>query len=125
MKKVIIKCMMLFGILCLFQTEIFSQDRSINSYYNRMGINEDGIHNIENLLVDSGIEQEDLEVVKRCIISITREIPDKSRECKLSDKNKDYLENKLGLKLSQISIIKRIAFRISLGQRNNLNKEKR
>ena len=57
MKKIIIGSVLLFGMVALFQTEVFSQERSINTYYNKMGVDNDGIHNIENLLLDNGIEQ--------------------------------------------------------------------
>ena len=120
MKKKIIGSMLLFGMICLFQIEVLSQERSqersINTYYNRMGINNDGIHNIENLLLDNGIEQKNIEVVKRCIISIVRDIPNESHNFELSDKNKNYLIKELGIKPSQIGIIKRIALRVSLSK---------
>ena len=119
MKKKIIGSILLFGMICLFQTEVFSQERSqersINTYYNKMGVDNDGIHNIENLLLDNGIEQKNIEVVKRCIIGIIKDIPNESREFELSDKNKNYLQE-IGVKPSQIRIIKRIALRISLSQ---------
>ena len=119
MKKKIIGSILLFGMICLFQTEVFSQERSqersINTYYNKMGVDNDGIHNIENLLLDNGIEQKNIEVVKRCIIGIIKDIPNGSREFELSDKNKNYLQE-IGVKPSQIGIIKRIALRINLSQ---------
>ena len=115
MKKKIIGSILLFGMICLFQTEVFSQERSINTYYNKMGVDNDGIHNIENLLLDNGIEQKNIEVVKRCIIGIIKDIPNESREFELSDKNKNYLQE-IGVKPSQIGIIKRIALRINLSQ---------
>ena len=119
MKKKIIGSILLFGMICLFQTEVFSQERSqersINTYYNKMGVDNDGIHNIENLLLDNGIEQKNIEVVKRCIIGIIKDIPNESREFELSDKNKNYLQE-IGVKPSQIRIIKRIALRINLSQ---------
>ena len=119
MKKKIIGSILLFGMICLFQTEVFSQERSqersINTYYNKMGVDNDGIHNIENLLLDNGIEQRNIEVVKRCIIGIIKDIPNESREFELSDKNKNYLQE-IGVKPSQIRIIKRIALRISLSK---------
>ena len=115
MKNKIIGSILLFGMICLFQTEVFSQERSINTYYNRMGVDNDGIHNIENLLLENGIEQNNIELVKRSIISIIRDIPKESREFDLSDKNKNYLKE-IGVKPSQIGIIKRIALRISLSQ---------
>ena len=120
MKKKIIGSILLFGMICLFQTEVFSQERSqersINTYYNKIGVDNDGIYNIENLLLDNGIEQKNIEVVKRCIIGIVRDIPEKSREFELSDKNKNHLVKELGIKPSQIGIIKSIALRVSLSQ---------
>ena len=119
MKKKIIGSILLFGMIFLFQTEVFSQERSqersINTYYNKMGVDNDGIHNIENLLLENGIEQRNIEVVKRCIIGIIKDIPNESREFELSDKNKNYLQE-IGVKPSQIRIIKRIALRISLSK---------
>ena len=115
MKNKIIRSVLLFGIICLFQTEGFSQERSINTYYNKMGVDNDGIHNIENLLLDNGIEQKNIEAIKRCIIGIVKDIPNGSREFELSDKIKNYLQE-IGVKPSQIGIIKRIALRISLSQ---------
>ena len=119
MKKKIIGSILLFGMICLFQTEVFSQERSqersINTYYNKMGVDNDGIHNIENLLLDNGIEQKNIETVKRCIIGIIKDIPNGSREFELSDKIKNYLQE-IDVKPSQIEIIKRIALRISLSQ---------
>ena len=116
MRKKIIGSILLFGMVCILQTEVFSQERSINTYYNRMGIDNDGIHRIENLLLENGIEQKNIEVVKRSIIGIVRDIPEKSREFELSDKNKNHLVKELGIKPSQIGIIKRIALRIRLSQ---------
>ena len=117
MKNKIISCILLFGAICLFQTEVFSQERSqersINTYYNKIGVDNDGIENIENLLLDNGIEQKNIELVKRCIIGVIKDIPNESREFELSDKNKNYLRE-IGIKPSQIGIIKRIALRISL-----------
>ena len=111
--------MLLFGMVCLFQTEVFSQERpqerSINTHYNKIGVDNEGIQNIENLLLDNGIEQKNIEVVKRCIIGIIKDIPHESSEFELSDKNKNYLQE-IGVKPSQIGIIKRIALRISLSQ---------
>ena len=63
MRKKIIGSILLFGMVCLFQTEVFSQEKSINTYYNRMGVDNDGIHKIENLLLDNGIEQKNIELV--------------------------------------------------------------
>ena len=57
-----------------------------------MGVDNDGIQSIETLLVDNGIEQKDIELVKRSIIGIAREISEESRAFELSKKNKDYLE---------------------------------
>ena len=119
MKNKILISILLFGMICLFQIEGFSQERSkersINTYYNKMGIDNDGIHNIENLLLENGIEQKNIEVVKRCIIGIIKDIPNGSREFELSDKMKNYLQEII-IKPSQIRIIKRIALRISLSQ---------
>ena len=119
MKNKILISILLFGMICLFQIEGFSQERSkersINTYYNKMGIDNDGIHNIENLLLENGIEQKNIEVVKRCIIGIIKDIPNGSREFELSNKMKNYLQE-ISIKPSQIRIIKRIALRISLSQ---------
>ena len=115
MKNKIIRSILLFGIICLFQAEGFSQEQSINTYYNKMGVDNDGIHNIENLLLDNGIEQKNIEAIKRCIIGIVKDIPNGSREFELSVKIKNYLQE-IGVKPSQIGIIKRIALRISLIQ---------
>ena len=121
MRNKVIGSILLFGMVCLFQTEGFSQERSqersINTYYNRMGVDNDGIHNIEKLLLENGIEQKNIDVVKRCIIGIVRDIPKESLDFELSDKNKNYLIKELGIKPSQIGIIKRIALRVSLSQR--------
>ena len=121
MRKTVIGSILLFGMISLFQTEGFSQERSkersINTYYNRMGVDNDGIHNIENLLLENGIEQKNIEVVKRCIIGIVRDIPKESLDFELSDKNKSYLIKELGIKPSQIGIIKKIATKVSLSQR--------
>ena len=132
MKNKIIGSILLFGMVCLFQTEGFSQERfqerSINTYYNRMGIDNDGIHRIENLLLENGIEQKNIEVVKRCIIGIVRDIPKESLDFELSDKIKNYLIKELGIKPSQIGIIKRIALRVSLSQKQTkkaINNKKR
>jgi len=119
MKNKIIISILLFGIICLFQTEGFSQERSqersINTYYNNMGVDNDGIHDIENLLLENEIEQKNIEAVKRCIIGIIKDIPNGSHEFDLSDKMKNYLKE-IGVKPSQFGIIKRIALRISLRQ---------
>jgi hypothetical protein len=117
MRKKVIGSILLFGMICLFQSEGFSQERSINSYYNNMGVDNDGIHNIENLLLENGIEQKNIEVVKRSILSIVRDIPKESLDFELSDKNKNYLIKELGIKPSQLGIIKRIALRVSLSQK--------
>jgi hypothetical protein len=117
MRKKVIGSVLLFGMICLFQSEGFSQERSINSYYNSMGVDNDGIHNIENLLLENGIEQKNIEVVKRSILSIVRDIPKESLDFELSDKNKNYLIKELGIKPSQLGIIKRIALRVSLSQK--------
>ena len=117
MRKKVIGSILLFGMVCLFQSEGFSQERSINSYYNRMGVDNDGIHNIENLLLENGIEQKNIEVVKRSILGIVRDIPKESLDFELSDKNKNYLIKELGVKPSQLGIIKRIALRVSLSQK--------
>ena len=128
MRKKIIGSILLFGMVCILQTEVCSQERSINTYYNRMGINNDGIHSIENLLLENGIEQKNIEVVKRSIIGIVRDIPEKSRKFELSDKNKNYLIKELGIKPSQIGIIKEIAMKVSLSQKQikkTINNKKR
>ena len=136
MRNKVIGSILLFGMVCLFQTEGFSQERnladknerSINAYYNKMGVDNDGIHNIENLLLENGIEQKNIEVVKRCIIGIVRDIPKESLDFELSDKNKSYLIKELGIKPSQIGIIKEIAMRVSLSQKQikkTINNKKR
>ena len=134
MKNKIIISILLFGIICLFQTEGFSQERSqersrsINTYYNSMGVDNDGIQDIENLLLENGIEQKNIEVVKRCIIGIVRDMPKESLDFELSDRNKNYLIKELGIKPSQIGIIKRLALRVSLSQRQirkTINNKKR
>ena len=122
MRKKIIGSILLFGMVCILQTEVFSQERSINTYYNRMGVDNDGIQNIENLLLDNGIEQKNIEVVKRCIIGIVRDIPKESLDFELSDKNKSYLIKELGIKPSQIGIIKKIAAKVSLSQKQQIKK---
>ena len=115
MKNKIISSILLVGILCMFQTKVFCQEKPINTSYNNMGIDSNGIHSIENILLDNGIEQKNIEVVKRCIITIAKDIPSGSREFELSDSIKNYLKE-ISVKPSQIGIIKRIALRISLMQ---------
>ena len=121
MRKKVIGSILLFGMVCLLQTEGFSQERSqersINTYYNRMGVDNDGIRNIENLLREEGVSEKNIEVVKRCIISIIRDIPKESLDFELSDKNKNYLIKEVGIKPSQIGLIKSIALRVSLSQK--------
>ncbi|MAX05835.1 MAG: hypothetical protein CMD19_05225 [Flavobacteriales bacterium] len=117
MKKKIIGSILLSGMIFLSYTEALSQERSqersINTYYNKMGIDNEGVQNIEDLLLGNGIEQRNIEVVKRCIIGIVKDIPNESLEFKLSDRNKNYLQE-IGVKPSQIGVIKRIALRVSL-----------
>jgi len=117
MKKKIIGSILLSGMIFLSYTEALSQERSqersINTYYNKMGIDNEGIQNIEDLLLGNGIEQRNIEVVKRYIIGIVKDIPNESLEFKLSDRNKNYLQE-IGVKPSQIGVIKRIALRVSL-----------
>ena len=115
MKNKIISCVILVGVLCLFQTKVFSQETSINISYNNMGIDSNGIQSIENILLDNGIEQKNIGAVKLCIITIAKDIPNGSREFELSDTIKNYLKE-ISVKPSQIGIIKRIALRISLIQ---------
>ena len=92
-----------------------SQIRSIYTYYNQLGVNNESIHDIENILLNNGIEQNNIEAVLRCIIGIIKDIPNESREFELSKKNKNNLQ-KIHVKPSQIEIIKRIALRINLIQ---------
>ncbi len=113
MKKKIIGSILLSGMIFLSYTEAPSQERSINTYYNKMGIDNEGIQNIEDLLLGNGIEQRNIEMVKRYIIGIVKDIPNESLEFKLSDRNKNYLQE-IGVKPSQIGVIKRIALRVSL-----------
>ena len=117
MKKKIIGSILLSGMIFLSYTEALSQERSqersINTYYNKMGIDNEGVQNIEDLLLGNGIEQRNIEVVKRYIIGIVKDIPNESLEFKLSDRNKNYLQE-IGVKPSQIGVIKRIALRVSL-----------
>ena len=119
MKKKIIGSILLSGMIFLSYTEALSQERSqersINTYYNKMGIDNEGVQNIEDLLLGNGIEQRNIEVVKRCIIGIVKDIPNESLEFELSDRNKDYLQE-IGVKPSQIGVIKRIALRVSLSK---------
>ena len=119
MKKKIIGSILLSGMIFLSYTEALSQERpqerSINTYYNKMGIDNEGIQNIEDLLLGNGIEQRNIEVIKRCIIGIVKDIPNESLEFELSDRNKDYLQE-IGVKPSQIGVIKRIALRVSLSK---------
>ena len=119
MKKKIIGSILLSGMIFLSYTEALSQERpqerSINTYYNKMGIDNEGVQNIEDLLLGNGIEQRNIEVIKRCIIGIVKDIPNESLEFELSDKNKDYLQE-IGVKPSQIGVIKRIALRVSLSK---------
>ena len=58
---------------------LVKKDLLIHTTY-RMEVDNDGIYNIENILLDNGIEQKNIEVVKRSIIGIARDIPEKSRE---------------------------------------------
>ncbi len=119
MKKKIIGSILLSGMIFLSYTEALSQERpqerSINTYYNKMGIDNEGVQNIEELLLGNGIEQRNIEVVKRCIIGIVKDIPNEGLEFELSDRNKDYLQE-IGVKPSQIGVIKRIALRVSLSK---------
>ena len=119
MKKKIIGSILLSGMIFLSYTEALSQERpqerSINTYYNKMGIDNEGVQNIEDLLLGNGIEQRNIEVIKRCIIGIVRDMPNESLEFELSDRNKDYLQE-IGVKPSQIGVIKRIALRVSLSK---------
>ena len=119
MKKKIIGSILLSGMIFLSYTEALSQERpqerSINTFYNKMGIDNEGVQNIEDLLLGNGIEQRNIEVIKRCIIGIVKDIPNESLEFELSDKNKDYLQE-IGVKPSQIGVIKRIALRVSLSK---------
>lgn len=119
MKKKIIGSILLSGMIFLSYTEALSQERpqerSINTYYNKMGIDNEGVQNIEDLLLGNGIEQRNIEVIKRCIIGIVKDIPNESLEFELSDRNKDYLQE-IGVKPSQIGVIKRIALRVSLSK---------
>ena len=119
MKKKIIGSILLSGMIFLSYTEALSQERpqerSINTFYNKMGIDNEGVQNIEDLLLGNGIEQRNIEVIKRCIIGIVKDIPNESLEFELSDRNKDYLQE-IGVKPSQIGVIKRIALRVSLSK---------
>ena len=115
--KIIIS--IIFGITCIFSVEATSQERSqirsIYTYYNQLGVNNESIHDIENILLNNGIEQNNMEAVLRCIIGIIKDIPNESREFELSKKNKNNLQ-KIHVKPSQMEIIKRIALRINLIQ---------
>lgn len=125
MKKNIIGSILLCCVMFFCQINVYGQESRINTYLNEMGLDDAGIQSIENILIDNGIEKENLDLVKRCIISIVREIPSGSREFELSDKIKNHLQE-IGVKPSQIGIIKRLALRISIGhERNNQINNKR
>ena len=117
MKKKIIGSILLSGMIFLSYTEApsqeRSQERSINTYYNSMGVDNDGIQDIENLLLENGIEQKNIEAVKRCIIGIIKDIPNGSHEFELSDRMKNHLQE-IGVDPAQFKIIKRIAHRTNL-----------
>lgn len=101
-------------ILFISQTQIFSQERSINSYYNEIGIDDKGITRIENLLTENGIEHNNMKVAKKCILEIMKNIPEGFNNFELNTEYKEYLIKEQGIKPSQIEILKRIALRISL-----------
>ena len=125
MKNKIIVSVILFGIMCMFPIEVISQEksktRSINPYYNKLGVDDESIYEIENLLLDNGIEQNNIEAVKRYVISIIKDIPSDSRKFELTKKNKNDLQ-KIHIKPSQMEVVKRIALRINLIQDRNKKK---
>ena len=113
-KKIIRNIISLFIILFISQTQIFSQERSINLYYNEIGIDNKGITRIENLLTENGIEHNNMKVAKKCILEIMKNIPEGFNNFELNTEYKEYLIKEQGIKPSQIEILKRIALRISL-----------
>ena len=122
MKNIIIRTFLSLATIFLFQSEVISQERNINTYYNNIGIDNNGIKNIENNLLDNGIDEVNIPLVKRCIISIMKDIPDQSREFELSEKNQKYLESDLNLNKSQINTIKSIALRLNYTQKRKEGK---
>ena len=115
MKNIIISTTLLIGIIHLFPTKVFCQDNEVNISYKKMGVDDEGIKNIEDILIKNGIEQKNLKTVKHCIILIAKDISNENRQFELSDKIKYHLKE-ISVKPSQIGMIKRIAHRISLKQ---------
>ena len=112
-KKMIKHIILLCMIISLTQKETFSQEKTINAHYNEIGIDNNSIDNIESILLENGIEQNNLELAKQCILDIIKNIPEEGNEFKLDLEQKNHLIKDLGIKPSQIETLKRIALRIN------------
>ncbi len=108
-------------ILTCFHSNIFCQKIDTNSYYHTIGLDKKSVTKIENLLKENGIEQNNINIAKKSILEIINKIPEDTSYFNLDKTYREHLIRDLGIKPSQIEVLKKIALRIS--KRNKKLKE--
>jgi len=127
MRHKIIKPLITCLLLSMLQNTGFSQEATpysrINEQFKRLGVDEEGLNNLNHILIENGISEEKIEKAKRGILGAVREVPEIGNEFILSERIQNYLSNDLSLSDEQIKIIKALASRISYQKKGTEQKQ--
>ena len=96
------------------KNEVNPDDKpDIGTRYIRLGVKTDELNRIKTKLVDSGITDDQLDLVLAAMIRMIHVAKNQGKEIDFSPRFQTYFENKVGLNDLQIQVVKAISRRIA------------
>ena len=96
------------------KNEVNPDDKpNIGTRYIRLGVKTDELNRIKTKLVDSGITDDQLDLVLAAMIRMIHVAKNQGKEIDFSPRFQTYFENKVGLNDLQIQVVKAISRRIA------------
>ena len=96
------------------KNEVNPDDKpNIGTRYIRLGVKTDELNRIKTKLVDSGITDDQLDLVLAAMIRMIHVAKNQGKEIDFSPRFQTYFENKVGLNDLQIQVVKSISRRVA------------
>ena len=96
------------------KNEVNPDDKpDIGTRYIRLGVKTDELNRIKTKLVDSGITDDQLDLVLAAMIRMIHVAKNQGKEIDFSPRFQTYFENKVGLNDLQIQVVKAISRRVA------------
>ena len=96
------------------KNEVNPDDKpNIGTRYIRLGVKTDELNRIKTKLVDSGITDDQLDLVLAAMIRMIHVAKNQGKEIDFSPRFQTYFENKVGLNDLQIQVVKGISRRVA------------